>query len=72
MKIVYIIGGIYGPNGMSYILSQKVNYLAEHTDYKIYVVLTEQAGMPLYYRLSDKVELVNFDINFDELDTMPL
>ncbi|WP_024994862.1 glycosyltransferase family 4 protein [Phocaeicola paurosaccharolyticus] len=72
MKIVYIIGGIYGPNGMSYILSQKVNYLADNTDYKIYVVLTEQEGMPLYYRLSDKVELVNFDINFDELDTMPL
>ena len=32
-KIVYVVGGIYGPRGMGVILSQKINYLAEHTDY---------------------------------------
>lgn len=72
MKIVYIIGGLYQPSGMGQVLSCKVNYLAEHTDWQIYVVLTERPDMPFFYKLSPKVKFVNFDINFDELDTMPL
>lgn len=71
-KIVYIVGGLLRPDGMSHVLCHKVNCLAEHTDYKIFVVLTEQAGKPFYYKLSPKIEYVNFDINFDELDTMPI
>ncbi|MGL4852007.1 MAG: glycosyltransferase family 4 protein [Phocaeicola sp.] len=70
--IVYILGGNNGPNGMSQVLSQKINYLAENTHYKIVVILTETPlGQP-YYPLSDKILSVNFDLNFDELDTMPL
>lgn len=71
-KIVYIVGGLTKPNGMSQVLSHKVNYLAEHTDYDIYIILTEKAGKPWYYQISSKAKYINFDINFDELDTMPL
>lgn len=71
-KIVYIVGGLYQPSGMGQVMSCKVNYLAEHTDWQMYVVLTERPDMPLFYKLSPKVKLVNFDIDFDELDTMPL
>lgn len=71
-KIVYIIGGIYQPSGMGQVLSCKVNYLAEHTDWQIYVVLTERPDLPFFYRLANNIQFVNFDINFDELDTMPL
>lgn len=71
-RIVYIVGDLSYPNGMSRVLSQKVNYLAEKTDCKIYVVLTENASMPHYYQLSSKVEYVNFDINFEVIQTMPL
>lgn len=70
-KIVYIIGGLTRPDGMSQVLSQKVNYLAEHTDYEIHMVLTEKADTPWYYKMSPKIKHMNFDINFDELDTMP-
>ena len=72
MKIVYVVGGLLAPNGMSSVLSSKINYLAEHTDYEIYMILTEKAGHPWYYQINPKVKWVNFDINFDELDTMPL
>ena len=34
--------------------------------------MTERPELPHYYRLSDKVKWVNFDINFDVLDTIPL
>lgn len=71
-KIVYIVGGLVNPNGMTHVLSQKINYLAENTDFDMYMVLTECAGKPFYYKISDKVKYVNFDINFDELDTMPI
>lgn len=71
-KIVYVVGGLLAPNGMSAVLSSKINYLAEHTDYDLYMILTEKAGQEWYYEINPKVEWVNFDINFDELDTMPL
>lgn len=71
-RIVYVVGDLSYPNGMSRVLSQKVNYLAEHTDYELYVVLTEKSASPFYYKLSSKVSYVNFDINFDELYSMPL
>ena len=71
-RIVYIVGDLSYPNGMSRVLSQKVNYLAEHTDYELYVVLTENASMPHYYELSPKVQYVNFNINFEIIQTMQL
>lgn len=71
-KIVYIVGGLYQPNGMGQVLSCKVNYLAEYTDWQIYVVLTERPDLPLFYKLAPNVKFVNLNINFDELDTMPL
>lgn len=72
MKIVYVVGGLLAPNGMSSVLSAKINYLAENTDYELYMILTERAGQKWYYTINPKVRWVNFDINFDELDTMPL
>ena len=50
-RIVYIVGDLSYPNGMSRVLSQKVNYLAEHTDYELFFVLTENASKPQYYEL---------------------
>ena len=72
MKIVYVVGGLLAPNGMSAVLSSKINYLAEHTDYELFMILTEKAGEKWYYQINPRVQWVNFDINFDELDTMPL
>lgn len=71
-KIVYIVGGLYQPSGMGQVLSCKVNYLAEHTDWQIYVVLTERPDLSFFYKLAPNIKYVNFDINYDELDTMPL
>ena len=71
-RIVYIVGDLSYPNGLSRVLSQKVNYLAEHSDFEMYVVLTENASIPHYYELSKKVQYINFDINFEVIQTMPL
>lgn len=71
-KILYIFGGFYTPNGMASIISEKVNYLAENTDFEMYVVLTELLDKPEFYHLSEKIKRVNLNINFDELDRMPI
>ena len=72
MKIVYIIGGIHAANGMSDVLTRKVNWLATHTDAEMHVVLTERhAGVP-FYKLHPAVGVVNLGLDFDRLDTLPL
>ena len=71
-KILYIFGGLYTPNGMASIISEKVNYLAENTDFEMFIVLTEFMYKPEFYHLSEKVRRVNLNINFDELDRMPI
>lgn len=71
-RIVYVVGGMLSPNGMSSILSRKINYLAEHTDYELYMILTERPDIPWCYKMNPKIKWINFNINFDELDTMPL
>jgi len=70
-KIVYVVGGMLSPTGMGAILSNKINWLAEHTNYDLYMILTEKAGQPWCYEINPKVKWVNFNINFDELDPMP-
>ena len=71
-KILYIYGGLYTPNGMSTMISQKVNYLADNTNNDIYIVLTEHPEIPRVYQLSERVHVKILEINFDDLDTMPL
>ncbi len=71
-KIVYVVGGLSRIDGMTQVLSQKINYLAEHTNYEVHVILTENTGKPFCYKMSSRIHFVNFNINFDELDTMPI
>ena len=71
-KIVYVVGGLYSLTGMNSTLTRKINWLAENTDYDLYMILTEKANLPWVFDINPKVKWVNFDINFDELDPMPL
>ena len=71
-KIAYVVGGLYSLTGMNSILTKKINWLAEHTDYELHMILTERADLSWAFDMSPKVKWVNFDINFDELDIMPL
>lgn len=71
-KIVYVVGGLFRRDGMTRVLSQKINYLAENTDHELYIVLTEDPKLPFCYQMSPRLHYINFKINFDELDTMPL
>lgn len=66
-KIVYLTPALYMAGGVERVLTLKANYFAEHYGYDITIILTEGKGKPLFYPLSDKVKIVNLDINFEEL-----
>lgn len=67
LKIVYCTPALYMAGGVERVLTLKANYFAEHFGYDITIILTEGKGKPLAYPLSDKIKVVNLDINFEEL-----
>lgn len=68
-KIVYCTPALYMAGGVERVLTLKANYFADHFGYDITIILTEGKDKPLFYPLSDKINIVNLDINFEELWT---
>lgn len=68
-KIVYCTPALYMAGGVERVLTLKANYFAEHFGYDITIILTEGKDKLSYYPLSDKVKVINLDINFEELWT---
>ena len=66
-KIVYCTPALYMAGGVERVLTLKANYFADHLGYDITIILTEGKEKTLFYALSDKVNVINLDINFEEL-----
>ena len=69
LKIVYCTPALYMAGGVERVLTLKANYFAEHFGYDITIILTEGKDKPLFYPLSDRIKIVNLDVNFEELWT---
>ena len=67
MRIAYCTPSLYMPGGVERVLTTKANYLADVAGYDVYIVLTDGKGKAPYYPLSDKIHIINLDINFEEL-----
>lgn len=68
-KIVYCTPALYMAGGVERVLTLKANYFAEHFGYDITIILTEGKDKPLFYSLSDKIRVINLDVNFEEMWT---
>lgn len=66
-KIVYCVPSLYIPGGVERVLTLKANYFADQLGYDVTIVLTDGKDKAPAFPLSDKVKVVNLDINFDEL-----
>lgn len=53
--------------GVERVLTLKANYFAEQYGYDITIFLTEGKDKPLFYPLSDKIRVINLDVNFEQL-----
>lgn len=66
-KIVFCAPALYLSGGVERVLSLKANYFAEKFGYDITIILTDGKGKPNAFPLSDKIRVINLDINFEEL-----
>ena len=66
MKVVYVIDSLASKGGAERILSEKMNYMASHFDYEVYVITCYQdvAHDMNAYPLSEKVIQVNLNIPY--------
>lgn len=75
MNLLYCIPHLYNSGGMERVLTQKVNWLAAHTDYTITIVTTEPTptGMSdIYFPLDKRVKVVALNVDFNADYTKPL
>lgn len=66
-KIVYCTPALYMAGGVERVLCLKANFFAEHFGYDITIILTDGKNKQFFYPLSDKIRVINLDINFEEL-----
>ena len=66
-KIVYCTPALYLAGGVERVLTLKANYLADVLGYDVTFVITEGRDKLPFFPLSDKVKVINLDINFEEL-----
>lgn len=65
MKLLYCIPSLYNPGGMERILCEKVNFLATIPNFEVAIVTTDQSGLPVFYKLDDRIKLYHFNIDFN-------
>lgn len=71
-KIVYLTPSLYVSGGLERVLTLKANYFADHFGYDVTIILTDGKDKPFFYPLSDKIKIINLDINFEELWFCPM
>ena len=68
MRILYCIPHLYNSGGMERVLTQKVNWLAAHTDYEITIITTELTPVgqaEVYFELDERVQVKALGIDFN-------
>jgi glycosyltransferase involved in cell wall biosynthesis len=66
MKIVYINQSIFNSAGMERMLTNKANYFAEKKGYDVFIITTDQNNRKPFFKLSDKITLIDLGINYYE------
>jgi len=66
LTIAYCIPSLDSRSGMERTLTIKANYFAETLNYKVYIILTDGKDRKPAFTLSDKIDIINLDINYDK------
>ena len=66
-KIVICTPALYSAGGVERVVSVKANYFADILNYDVTIIVTEGKGKESFFYLSDKVNIINFELNFEEL-----
>lgn len=72
IKVVFCLPSLHLVGGMEKVLTIKANYFAEVFGYDVTIVLTDCKDKAPYFPLSDKVKVVNLDIDFENIRLYPI
>jgi glycosyltransferase involved in cell wall biosynthesis len=64
MKIAYTYPAFINIGGADKIIINKANYMAEKMRYDVYLITDSQNGLKPFFPVSDKVKMIDLDINF--------
>lgn len=70
MRLLFCIPSLENCGGTERVLTTRLNYLAEHTSFSLYVVTTEKQLNEPYFHLNPKILVVNLDVNFEDDKTL--
>ena len=71
IHIAYCIPSLDHSGGMERVLTAKANYLADQLGYGVSIIITDDKGSKPYFPLSEKVNVVQLDVNIDSLWLYP-
>lgn len=75
MRILYCIPALYNSGGMERVLTQKVNWLAAHTQHEITILTTEpvpEGEKKIWFPLDERVKAIILPVNFNADYNKPL
>lgn len=72
IKIAYCIPSLDHSGGMESVLTTKANYLADNLNYDVNIIITDDKGAKPFFSLSDKINVIQLDINIDNLWEYPI
>lgn len=70
-RIVFITPAIYSAGGIERVVAVKANYFAEQLGYDVTIIITEGNSRDSFFSISDKVYVINYEFNFEELWHLP-
>lgn len=66
-KICYCAPALYSAGGVERVVSFKASYFAEVFQFDVTIIVTEGKGRECFFPLSEKVKVVNLNLDFEEL-----
>lgn len=66
-KIVYCTPALYSAGGTERVVSVKANYFADVLGYDVTIIVTEGKNGNSFFPLSEKINVINLGLNFEEL-----
>ena len=72
IRLAYCIPSLDRPSGMERVLTTKANYLAEKLNYDVTIILTDNKDSKPFFPLSDKISIIQLDVNIDSLWRYPI
>lgn len=70
-NIVYCTPALYSAGGVERVVAVKANYFVEQLGYDVTIIVTEGKGRESFFSVSDKVRIINYELNFEELWRLP-